>query len=442
MNDLQELTTILEELNRAGTFQDAAERLVEWSRTFASCESAVLRLLQGDADPPWLAGCAMAGAPSAFARDETIIHGTECICGRVASGVTDPARPFYTPGGSFAWGRLSTLTTEFTPEEVGPLRGRCMEESFESLAVIPLRAGGQTVGSLHLADRRPDWFARLDVVEAVCRLAGDALLRYQTREREQAVLETIETALLPSVPPVVEGLEVGVSFASATEMAHVGGDFYDVLDLGETGTLVLVGDVSGKGIETVGTAARSRYLLETQARISPEPAKLMSAANDTLTNVLPPGRFVAVAACLIDPRSGALSVCLAGQPSPLLVTHSDLVELDAPHNPPLGLFTGTRFQAAAQSMADAGIAEDGLAEDGLLLFYTDGITDSRRGGHSFGMDEIADVVRTLADRDPQAVAHAVCAASRDFDDASRPADDRLVLAIRRTAASPAARAGL
>ncbi len=422
MNDLQELTAILESLNQAGSFTEAAERLTRWARAFTQCESAILRLLQENGDTSWLPGYVVDGAPTAFARDETVVRSEECICGRVAIGAIDASLPFFTEGGSFAWGRLTTLSRDFTAEQLGPLRGRCMEELFESLAVLPLRAGTRRVGSLHLADRRPDWFdKRLQVVEAACRIAGDTLLRYKTREREQAVLRTIETALLPALPPAVDGLEVGVSFTSATEMARVGGDFYDVLDLGSAGALVLVGDVSGKGVEAAGIAAKTRYTLAAQANLTPDPETFMSAANDSLARLLPDGRFVAVAACLIDRLSGTATTCLAGHPAPLIITPSGTVEVDAPHNPPLGLFPGLRFAAVSHE----------LHTDDFLIVYTDGVTDSSRGNHFFGREGIIRAVEKTPNREPWTLANSVWAAATGFHDSSRTGDDRLVLVVRR-----------
>jgi serine phosphatase RsbU (regulator of sigma subunit) len=422
MNDLQELTAVLEDLNRAASFQDVARHLTRWARVFTGCQAAILRLLQDEGKGPWLAGCVVDGAATAFARDEMMIHGAECICGRVAAGAIDGSLPCYTEGGSFVWGSLSTLATDFAAAQLGPLRGRCIKEKYESLAVFPLRAGGRMVGSLHLADTRPDRFnTSFVVVEAACRLAGDTLLRHKARERDQALLETIETALLPAVPPAVDGLNVGVSFTSATEMAHVGGDFYDVLDLGDAGALVLVGDVSGKGVEAVGTAARARYAIEAQASLTPDPVSFMSVANDSLARLLPTERFVAAAACLIDRRSGAMTTCLAGHPSPLLLTASGVIEIDAPHNPPLGLFSGLQFAGATQD----------LPAEGVLLVYTDGVTDSRHGDGSFGREGIVRAVEELPDHDPERIARSVCAGATRFHDHSLPSDDRLVVPVRR-----------
>ena len=423
MNDLQALTAVLEELNRAGSFKEVAGRLTAWARSFTHCQTAMLRLLEttGDPDGSWLAACAVDGHGVSFVRDEAVVDGTECICGRVATGTLGSDGPFVTEGGSFCWGRLSTLATSFSPDVLGPLRGRCVSERFESVAVFPVRAGEKAVGALHLADTRPDRFATSwPVVEAACRLAGDNLLRQRAQERERVVLETIETALLPAVPPQVEGLEVGVSFTSATEMAHVGGDFYDVLDLGEAGALVLVGDVSGKGVEAAGIAARARYVIEAQAGLSSDPASFLRAANDSLNRVLPAESFVTAAACLLDRVSGSMTVCLAGHPAPLVLTAADTTELDTPPNPPLGVVAGMRYREVIRH----------LAPGDILLVCTDGITEARRSDALFGGEGIRRVAATLPQRDPGSIARGVCSAAAEFHDTRLPGDDRLVVAVR------------
>ncbi len=422
MNALRELTAVIEALDRAETFAEVADSLTTWARTFADCQSALLRLLEENGEgEAWLAGCSVEGHSAAFIRDEAVVGHADCLCGRVASGAIEPSLPFYTEGGSFCWGRVSTLALDFDAQTLGLVRGRCMEEGYESVAIFPIRAGDRVIGSLHLADRRPNHFAAsAEIIEAACRLAGTILLAHQRRDRERALLDTIQSALLPADPPAIEGLEVGVSFGSATDLARLGGDFYDVLDLGEPGALVLVGDVSGKGVEAAGIAAKARYAINAQAGIDPDPPAFMTAANEVLARSLPSGRFVTAAACLIDPRTGTVTTCLAGHPSPLKITDATGVELGAPHNPPLGVFPGLRFGAVRES----------LGPGDVLLVYTDGVSDSRNCLASFGTEGIARTAVAASPADPREIARTVHERAQGFHDPALPGDDRLVVAVR------------
>ena len=421
MQQLEELTSAIERLTVAGSFKMASDLLTDWSRSFTGCQAAILRLLVEGDSGAWLGACAVDGASSAFARDESVVGVSECLCGRIASGHTEAGLPFFTPGGSFVWGRMNTIGRDFSSDQTGNMRGRCTAEGYESVAIFPVKARGQVVGSLHLADPQPDLFAESAiVVESVCRLAGDILIGHQASEQERSLLDTIQSALLPTQPPPVKGLSIGVSFGSATEMARLGGDFYDVIDLGAEGVLLVVGDVSGKGLEAAGIAARARYALETQAGETADPARVMEAANSTLLRQLPPGRFVTAIACLIEPESGMVRLCLAGHPSPLRFENGKSVEIDAPHNPPLGVFPDAHFLDVSGT----------LRKGDMLVVYTDGVSDSRCGVGQFGVEGIVSTVKTIHDDNPERIASAVCAAATEFHDSSFPADDRLVMAVR------------
>jgi len=417
---LAELTKVLEELQESSSFQAAAEHLTKWARDFTGCQAAVLRLLAEDGSP-WLATCALDGPTTNFIRDEILLHTAECICGRIATGAVDLSLPFFTNGGSFLWNKLSSITEYFTREELGNLRGRCLQEGYESLAIVPVKAGGKPVGSLHLADHRPSVFdQRLEVVEAVCRLAGNELLRHRAQDRERVLLQTIGLSLLPAVAPQVPGLEIGVAVMSATELARAGGDFYDVYALGSTGALLIVGDVCGRGLEALGIATQARYTIQAQIAAGGDLASLVSRANKVLGDILPPRRFVTAAFCLVDPAKKALTVCLAGHPSPVVASSHKAELIQSRHNGPLGVFEDLTFAEISRP----------LAPDETLILYTDGITEARKQDKLFGIDGLLEIAQTRADRHPQEIADAICRASAHFHDPRLPADDRLVLAVR------------
>lgn len=419
-SEVTELTRVLEELQNAESFQAAAQCLTRWARAFSGCQAAVLRLLPDDGSP-WLGICALDGPSPDFVRDEVLLHTRECICGRVATGAVRSALPFYTESGSFVWNKLSQLSEHFTSDEVGNLRGRCLKEGYESLAVVPVKTRGKPIGSLHLADTRPGVFDnRLAVVEAACRLAGTELVRHRSEERNRVLLQTVGSALLPTVPPSVAGLEMGVAVVSATDLARAGGDFYDVYDLGSLGVLIVVGDVSGRGLEALGIATQARYTLQAQVRADGDPASLLTRANKILLDILPPRRYVTAAACLLVRGSQEVVTCLAGHPTPLVVGGQGWSEVQAPTNPPLGLFPG---QAFSQDRCTLHPGE-------VLLLYTDGVIEARRHNNTFGAQGAASVAQALVDHPPQHIAESVCQAATKFHDRHLPSDDRLVLSLR------------
>ena len=427
MDAIENLAVVVEGLERSTSFAQAADYLVRWAAETTGGRAAFLRLLhEGDTgDARWAPVYASCGIDESFLRDETMIGADECLCGRVIQGHFDPSQPFATAGGSFVWHRMQTLRDEFSLESLGCMRGRCIQEGYESVAIFPLLADGRTVGALHVADMKTvaDDSTTL-LVETTCRVAGGMLQRYRRQEREHSVLHIIQSALLSPTPLRIPGLEIGVSFQSATDMADIGGDFYDILDLGTAGTLLFVGDYSGKGIEAAGMATRVRFTLANLALSQPTLAELLTSANRVLTHILPADTFVTLAACRLSPDGETVSTALAGHPPPLVLRRGAepaIEEVQAPPRPPLGV-----FDDASYTTVDTRLAGD------VLLLYTDGISEARRGRELLGTAGIERVWRGQEHTDLGELAEAICQESARFDDPSRGQDDRLTLAVRRT----------
>lgn len=430
MHSLNELTKVLDRLAACTTFAEAVDFLAEWARGYALCDVALVRMVAQDAEGttagPWIPACGQYGADPSFARDETFVAARDCMCGRVMLRDVNVSLPFFTERGSFVWGRVSSLGSRFGPEQIGPMRGRCIEEGYESLAIFPILDQGRPVGVLHLANRDPDKFEdSAELIEEVCARAGTILFRHHTAEMQHALIEAIRAALSPAQPPRISGLDLGACSEFAGQASHVGGDFYDVIELAQDGVLLVVGDYSGKGLEAAGVASQARYVLASLVSQSQGLADLLERANRRLSVLLPYDRFVSVAACLIRPATGDLRLALAGHPAPVLLKEGgEIAELPAPAGPPLGAFSDSRYKEVHFE----------LDRRDILLIYTDGVTEARRGGGFFGLEGIASVWSAWRGRDLGILAHEICRAASRFHDQDLPTDDRLVVAAKLTPA--------
>lgn len=123
-------------------------------------------------------------------RDESGNALLECTCGLVLTGRTDPANPLFTAGGS-AWTNeareLLKIPTRQDPR-FHP-RNRCIHEGFQSIALVPVRAGDAIIGLLQLNDRRKDRLT-VEVVRALENLAAAIGLALMWRWEEQARFES------------------------------------------------------------------------------------------------------------------------------------------------------------------------------------------------------------------------------------------------------------
>ena len=182
-----------------GHLLETAAKIVESLKKATGFDAVGLRLREGD-DYPFAAAVgysddflrtenslAVRYPDGGLCRNEDGSVSLECICGTVLGGKLDLTNPLFTPGGS-AWTNDARPLLAVPPEldfRVHP-RNRCIHVGFLSLALIPLRAGPEILGLLHLADRTPDRFTAESVrfFEGIGASIGMAI---QRRKAEEAV---------------------------------------------------------------------------------------------------------------------------------------------------------------------------------------------------------------------------------------------------------------
>jgi hypothetical protein len=102
-----------------------------------------------------------------------------CMCGAVITGRTDPSLPIFTQGGSFWTNGTTELIRSSGSGGIAAMRTRnyCNSAGYESVALIPLRTGGETLGLLQFNSRRPGRFtqAAIEEYEAAARAIAEAL---------------------------------------------------------------------------------------------------------------------------------------------------------------------------------------------------------------------------------------------------------------------------
>ena len=157
----------LERLNRSEAPEETIRAILLAIKQNTGFQAAGIRLRAGE-DFPYYASAGFSDeflraehslcardTTGALARDQQGRPVLECMCGNILCGRTNPALPFFTPGGSFWTNSTTALLAASSPaERLGPTRNRCAREGFESVALIPLRAGDEIVGLLQLNDPR------------------------------------------------------------------------------------------------------------------------------------------------------------------------------------------------------------------------------------------------------------------------------------------------
>jgi sigma-B regulation protein RsbU (phosphoserine phosphatase) len=201
-----------------------------------------------------------------------------------------------------------------------------------------------------------------------------AQLEMQEQELERA--REIQQSLLPKEIPQIAGFEV----AAAWQPAHaVGGDYFDVLRLGEHRLGVCIADVSGKGVSAALLMANVQATVRAFARESESPARVCERVNRVLCGNIATEKFVSFFYGILDAQQRTLDYCNAGHPCPIVVSGQSVRQLRA-DGAVLGVFPDWKYENASVVLASG---------DRMLLF-TDGITEAcRANGEEFGETSLA-----------------------------------------------------
>jgi serine phosphatase RsbU (regulator of sigma subunit) len=233
------------------------------------------------------------------------------------------------------------------------------------------------------------------------------------------VAHTLQASLLPDALPEVPGWELASHYRPGQSGTQVGGDFYDVFPVAG-GHMVLLGDVTGKGVAAASLTALVRHTARTAARFDPRPAAVLEIVDAALTE---------------RPRPAPVTM-LCG------VLHDDHVVLAAGGHPlPLRARTGAPAEEVGRcgtllgALREAAEHEDvvvPVAPGDTLLLYTDGVTETPGDGERFGEARLAAAV-DAAPEGAEALLRAV-AGELDAFERGTSLDDRAMLALRRRAA--------
>jgi serine phosphatase RsbU (regulator of sigma subunit)/CHASE3 domain sensor protein len=236
--------------------------------------------------------------------------------------------------------------------------------------------------------------------------------------RERAVSDTLQRAFL-SGWDLLPHLRIGTAYVSSTRETTVGGDLFDVHRLDDHRSMLLVADVSGKGLTAAVQTALVKYSIRTLAETQADPGAVLARFNQTfLRSAEDAGAFVSVFLGILDDRDLSLRYASAGHGTVFLRTGNRVATLP-PTGPLIGLQEGERF--------DVGAVELNVGD--ILVLATDGLTEARdQAGVMLG-DELAVRWIERGNPDPQHLADEMVARLKRYS-GGRLTDDLALLVIR------------
>jgi PAS domain S-box-containing protein len=291
---------------------------------------------------------------------------------------------------------------------------------FRSVVLAPLTVGGRALGVMTLVNaesmRRFDDADR-EFAEHVAARAAIAVdnARLATARRQTA--DTLQRSLLPDVVPQIEGWSVATLYRAARAAAEVevGGDFYDFFR-SDGGWLVLLGDVTGKGIEAAVLTSLVRHGGRFLSRYESSPARVLAGLNDALREQ--PGLWLCTALCArLSP--GEAVIASAGHPPALVIRDDGRVREIGAVGPILGAWIG-------EGSIDRAVP---IAADETLFVYTDGVIDAQGRDERFGLHRLKRALREAAGQAPDELLSHLDTELERFQVGAQ-ADDTAAVALR------------
>jgi serine phosphatase RsbU (regulator of sigma subunit)/anti-sigma regulatory factor (Ser/Thr protein kinase) len=257
---------------------------------------------------------------------------------------------------------------DITPVEVvNPL---LREKGVRSLLGVPLIVEGMVVGVLHVGSLTQRDFTESDA--ELLQLVADRVALSIERSRLAVagqIAETLQRSLLPRTLPQLAGLRMAARYMPAAEESAVGGDWYDVIELGHRQLGLAIGDVAGHGLAAATYMGQLRSAVRAYAMDVESPAELLGKLSRFASREN--SRMATVIYATLNLDTWVVDFARAGHPYPLLVrADGSATFLADATGPPLG--TGAVATYDQQRVA--------LGSGETLLFYTDGLIE-RRGRH-------------------------------------------------------------
>jgi serine phosphatase RsbU (regulator of sigma subunit)/anti-sigma regulatory factor (Ser/Thr protein kinase) len=345
----------------------------------------------------------------AWHADETMVADL-----RTLLGMLPPAPPPAEPG---PWEGFGPASAEEMPATAHRVTG-------DVAHVFPLLARGRSIGMLVVGGPRGARFNR-DMLELTEDLAGRAALAIDNArlyEEQADMSRTLQRSLLPPDIPEIPGLDLAVVYEPAGESSEVGGDFYDVFNVGSRWRFA-IGDVCGTGPEAASVTGLARHALRILGRENYPIPEVLGRLNALILEEGPRARFLTLLHGEVEPQedgSARVTYATAGHPPPLILSPAGTVGGDEESDLMLGVFPEAEFTVKTVT----------LQPGHLMLGFTDGVTERRNGERLLGDDQgLERILAGCADLGAGAVAARISRAVRAFS--TEPSHDDMAMIVLR-----------
>jgi serine phosphatase RsbU (regulator of sigma subunit) len=253
-------------------------------------------------------------------------------------------------------------------------------------------------------------------VELAQRLEVTASENERLYAEQRGIAQTLQHAMLPDSLPRIPGMQASARYEAGEQGVDVGGDWYDVIDLGGRRLLLVVGDVSGRGLSAATTMASLRYAIRAYAAQDDGPTEILNKIS-RLLDVTESGQLATVLCAMVDTEQRRLTVTSAGHLPPLLISDGAGQFVDTEVGLPVGVEAGTSYRSTTVTVPPSA----------TVVAFTDGLVEKR--GES--LDEGLERLRVTATRHHAGLPELLGALVSELVN-GRSADDIAIVGVRWT----------
>lgn len=315
--------------------------------------------------------------------------------------------------------RRAPIVIEDTSKDTRVNSKNMLRLGIHSLIGVSLIMSGVVMGVLFVGYRsKKESFSENEIsfIEKLGLSLSLSLEAAQMYQAEKNVSETLQNSIL-IIPDKIPDIRFGHAYYSATEIARVGGDFYDIFELEDNKVGIIIGDVSGKGLDAAAFTTVVKNTIKAHAFENGKPATIIAKTNDLVRRVSLPSIFVTLIYITLDKRTGTLTYCNAGHP-PAIIKKGSTVMLLEKYSPIIGAFKDLQYQDG----------EADIEKDDVLILYTDGVIEARNNGELYGEERLIDYIKCLAQAPVENIPQAIISDVNAFS-GGKLTDDVAILAV-------------
>ena len=328
--------------------------------------------------------------------------------------------------------RASLLVQDVAADSFLKSSQTIVQQKIKSLMAVPLQTESQVIGILyvdtpnilHPFDAEALSLLTVFANIAAIRIEHARLVEVEHVERvlahdlEQAA--DIQRGLFPQAPPVLPGLELS---GRSLPCRSVGGDYFDYIPMADGRVLVVVADVSGKGLAASLLMSSLQARVHALCELQTDVAKLVSRLNHSIKANTPDNKFITGFFAAIDHSTGEMEYSNAGHNAPVVVRHATgQVELLTAGGPVLGILPNITY-AGGRTRLEPG---------DLLVMYSDGVSEAPNiKDEEFGEEAVGQIAAACLGRTADEVLMEIARQLRAFLGECSPTDDVTMVVARK-----------